>query len=101
LRTQEAPYRILLQRFDWLECSIADIAEQLDQLRGKGVNRDRGERRDMPRDLSQVDQTPKLFLQSFVNNLSIWKNLKRMRLMEVTRVLPITIGKGPLNVSMR
>lgn len=55
----------------------------------------------MPRDLAQVDQTPKLFLQSFVDNLSIWKNLKWTRLMEVTRVLPITIGKGPLNVSMR
>jgi hypothetical protein len=30
VRTQEAPYRILLQRFDWLECSVADIVEQLD-----------------------------------------------------------------------
>jgi hypothetical protein len=41
-----------------------------------------------------VDQIPKLFLQSYMDNLSIWRNLKRTRLIEVAGVLPITIGIG-------
>lgn len=60
MRTQEAPYRILLQIFDWLERLVVDIAEQLDQLKGEGINKDGVERRGVPKDLSKSGSNPKV-----------------------------------------